>query len=431
MRRNIVLSAVNQFFVETGMTLSHPSMVLTLFVRALGGSNLLVGLIPTIQFFGWLTPQFLAAGSMQRFTRFMPVVSGLEMTRAVLYLLLAALAFTCGIDHPGLVLGIFFGLFTITRMTAGSSSVGRTEIVARMVDPQKRANVVALRQLAGGIAGFLSGLIVRYILDNRVSHFPVNYATLIGLSGLSFTIATVILNGIRERPLPIKPQRIDMWQQIKRTPQLLRQDRRYALYIGVRAASTGMDLAAPFYVLYATEVLGAPPSMVGIYVSMQTFSRILSNPFWGTQCQKHSDLWVMKTGLLCQIAGALGVLLLPRLAMLISGQAIPAWGAYLFGLVFLLQGLGVSAGSIANLSYLYSIAPDRDRPTYYGLANTLLGPLYFLPTLGGALLNVVGYTAIFISALAALTIAYTLASRLDNRQRAHEACTASNNMPTN
>ena len=58
-----------------------------------------------------------------------------------------------------------------------------------------------------------------------------------------------------------------------------------------------MDLAAPFYVLYATEVLGVPPSMVGIYVSMQTFSRVLSNPFWGTQCRKRGDLWVMKTGL--------------------------------------------------------------------------------------------------------------------------------------
>ena len=71
---------------------------------------------------------------------------------------------------------------------------------------------------------------------------------------------------------------------------------------------------------------------------------------------------------------------------------------------------------------------DRDRPTYYGLANTLWGPLYFLPALGGSLLNVVGYMAIFVSALAALAIAYTLASRLDDRQRSHETCAASNNI---
>lgn len=420
-RHNIALKAVNQFFVETGMTLSQPSMVLTLFVKALGGSNLLVGLVPSIRFFGWLAPQFLAAGTMQRFTRFMPVVTALEIIRAAFYMIIAVLTYFYGVDHPGLVLAVFFVLFTITRITAGSSSVGRTEIIARMVPPEERARVVAICNLTGGIAGFLAGLAVRAILDGRVSQFPLNYTALIGLSGLSFTISIPILNGVKEQLLPIKPRRLDMWQQIKRAPSLLRQDRRYALYVGVRAASTGVELATPFYILYATSVLGAPSAMAGIYVALQTFSRVLSNPFWGAQCTRRSDLWVMKAGIACHLAAAAGVLLLPRLLVLLSGEAVPSWAASLFGLIFFIEGLGTSAGSIANISYLYSIAPERDRPTYYGLANTLLGPLYFLPTLSGALLDLVGYAPIFAVAATSLALAFGLACRLPAPHKAASA----------
>ena len=41
------------------MSLTHPSMVLSVFIRTLGGSNALVGLLPAIRFGGWFLPQFL------------------------------------------------------------------------------------------------------------------------------------------------------------------------------------------------------------------------------------------------------------------------------------------------------------------------------------------------------------------------------------
>ena len=72
------------------MTLAQPSMVLTLFVKALGGSNFLVGLLPSRRFVGWLAPQFLTAGAMQCMRRFPPAVQALELIRAVLYLAIAA-----------------------------------------------------------------------------------------------------------------------------------------------------------------------------------------------------------------------------------------------------------------------------------------------------------------------------------------------------
>jgi hypothetical protein len=47
------------------MNLTDPSLVLSVFVRMLGGSNMLIGLLPTIRFGGWFLPQFMAASWIQ------------------------------------------------------------------------------------------------------------------------------------------------------------------------------------------------------------------------------------------------------------------------------------------------------------------------------------------------------------------------------
>ena len=411
-RRNIAFGTANQGLVEAAMTLAQPSMVLTLFVKALGGSNFLVGLIPSLRFFGWLAPQFLVAGSMRRLSRFLPMVRALESVRSSFYLIIAWVAVAYGRDNPPLVLGIFLVLFIITRFAAGSSAVARAEIVARMVPPGERATVVSLRKFAGGFAGFLSGFAVRYVLDDRVSRFPFNYAILIGLAGILFGLAMAVLNLVVEPELPIPPRRIDAVQQLKRAPALLRTDRRYLLYVGVQAASTGLELAAPFYVIYATEELGAPAAMVGTYIAVRTFAQVLSNLFWGRQCRRRGNLWVLRAGRVLAVLAAGSAVGLSVIVPLVWADRIPIWTASLFGIVFFTQGLSGSADAVSRVSYLYEMAPERDRPTYIGLANTIVGPLYFLPAMGGALLDRVGYTALFAAAAASLILSYFLSVRL-------------------
>ena len=403
------------------MTVSEPGTVLPLFVKALGGSNFLAGLLPSFRYFGWLAPQFLVAGRMQRLTRFLPITVVLEAVRGSFYLVIAAIVAIYGRDHPGLALAVFFALFVITRFVAGCSAVARNEIIARMVPPRDRSTVISARRLTGGVAGFLAGFAVRYILDERVSSFPYNYALLIGFSGLAFGVGIFVLSRVVEPKLPIKPRDIGLLQQLRRAPGLLKGDRRYARYVGLQAAASGLTLAAPFYILYSAEVLKAPVAMAGIYISIRTLSRVLSNVFWGNQCKRRSSTWVLKS---CYALG-----MLPPIAVVIlswatssvwSGRA-PSFAIWLFGLVFLLQGLAISGHGIGQLAYLYDISPERDRPTYYGLSNTIVGPLYFLPAAGGALLDAFGFVPIFVVAAIFMALASMLAIRLDAHDRVARA----------
>ncbi len=418
-RRNVWVSAINHFFVEAAMHVSEPSTVLPLYVKALGGSNFLAGLLPSLRWFGWLAPQLFAAGQLQHLTRFVPVTQLLEVSRCVLYLALAGFAVAYGPQNPQLALTVFFILFMITRFSAGSSAVARSELMARIVPPRERSTVISVRRLAGGIAGFASGFAVRYILDERISSFPYNYAIFLGVSGVLFGIALLILSGIVEPDLPIKSRGRSPIQQIRRAPALLKRDRRFLLYIGVRAASSGLALAAPFYIIYATEVLGAPAAMAGIYISATTLARVLSNIFWGRQCRVRSSLWVLRA------ACALGVIA-PLLVFPLSWATPKAANAMpmLFSLVFLVHGAALSADGIGRLAYLYDIAPEQDRPTYYGLSNTILGPLYFLSALGGALLDIVGFLPIFAAAAGLMALAFVLATKLATDDKNRGACPA-------
>jgi MFS family permease len=256
---------------------------------------------------------------------------------------------------------------------------------------------------------------VRYILDESVGTFPSNYALLIGCSGLSFAVGILILSAVVEPAAPARRGQVSLGQQLRNAPAILRKDRAYATYIAARAAASGLTLATPFYVLYSAEVLRAPVAMAGIYISVRTLARVLSNMFWGKQCQRRSSLWVLKVSYALGMIPPLLSAVLAASTLVIGSGGASALAVGLFVLVFLIQGLAVSAAGIAQIAFLYDIAPESARPTYYGLSNTVLGPLQFLPALGGALLDSVGFAPVFAAAAALMGLAYVIASRIDTR----------------
>ena len=403
------------------MTLSEASTVLPLFVRALGGSNLMAGLVPSLRWAGWLVPQFLAAGRMRHLPRFLPLIRVLEIVRSVGYLLIAGIALGLGRDHGQWVLVAFVPIFVATRFAAGSSAVARNEVIARIVPPDRRPAVVSLRQFAGGIAGFIAGLVVRYVLDEGVTTFPYNYALLIGLSGILFGIAIAVLSRVVEDERPRSPAEIGIGAQLRRAPRLLRDDPRYATYVAMCAAASGMTLATPFFALYAIDALHAAPSMAGIYISARTLARVLSNLWWGRQCRERGSLSVLRAGYALALLAPLAVVALSVALPSAAGGSVAPHLSWLFAGVFVIQGLAASATGVGQVAYLYEIAPDTERSTYYGLTNTILGPLHFLPALGGALLDTVGYVPVFALASAMMATATAIASRAGARAVAHTA----------
>jgi hypothetical protein len=423
-RRNYFLGVVNGTFTQLGMNVTQPSLVLSVFVRALGGSNTLVGSIPAIRFGGWFLPQFLAASWIQPSRHKVPIAVGLEVIRAAVYAALGLLTFSLGPSNPTLLLILFFVLFGLSRLTAGTGALARTDAIGKFVSPRRRAAFFAARSFWGGLVVFGAGFLVRAVLDETHGQpFPINFTLLFGISAVCFFIALLLFQQIEEKPDPDDRPRHSLKEQLGRAPELLRADPTFRRYLLVRVLQNMTRLAAPFYPIFALDVLGAPASMVGFYLSAQTLARILSNLLWQRLSRVRGNYFLVKTACLLTATEPLLAVVLPWI-MRLADLSVARTGllpAYLFSGVFVLTGISQSGRSIGFMALLLDIAPAQERASYIGFVNTTLGLVSFFPIFAGAVIDRVGFEPIFFAATVLLLLGYaaTLGWQPHLRQQPH------------
>ena len=412
-QRNYLLGVVNGAFTQLGMNLTQPGLVLSVFVRALGGSNALVGSLSAIRFGGWFLPQFLAASWIQPQQRKVPIAVALEVARAAIYAALGILAYSLSVSNPGLVLVLLFGLFSLSRLTAGTGALARTDAIGKFVSPARRASFFATRNFLGGLFVFGSGLLVRYVLDETHGQpYPINFALLFGLSALCFLLALLLFARIKEVSGPADRPRHSLRAQLARAPGLVKGDPTFRRYVLVRVLLNMTRLSAPFYPIFALDVLGAPAAMVGFYLSAMTLARILSNLLWQRLGRARGNAFLVQAAALLTALEPLLAVALPWLMRLarLTVESAGLLPAYLFTGVFLIAGSTQSGRSIGLMARLLDIAPDEERASYIGLVNTVLGLVSFLPILAGAIIDRIGFEPIFFTATGLLLLGY-LATR--------------------
>ena len=398
-RRNYWFALLNGVAVQLGMNVTAPGMVLTIFLRQLGASNTLVGALPSLRFAGWYLPQLLVAGWIESRRRKVPVALAMEAIRGGTYALLAFLTGLWAASHPGWLIGAFLVLFTLTRFAAGTGAVVRLDLIGRLVARRRWTAFFAYRNLGGGVMGFLAGLLVRFVLDEQYGlPFPTNYGSLFLLSALAFGMGLACFSQLREPEGKPADRSVSLGEQLLRAPAFLRENPRFRRYVLLRAFLRLGSIATPFYTIYATEVLGAPTAIVGLYISFATLASILSNVVWNRMGQRRGNIFLMGAGTSLTLMVPLLALATPLLG---RGLGLPGRPlAYLFGLLFVCQGFSQSAASVSMQAFLLDIAPPDERPSYMGSVNTILGVISFIPIIGGTLIDRLGYEVVFTLALA-------------------------------
>jgi MFS family permease len=205
---------------------------------------------------------------------------------------------------------------------------------------------------------------------------------------------------------------------LQRAVQLPKRDGNYASYLGVRVGYVVATFALPFYAVFAGRELGAAEDMVGTYVLSLTLASVLSNVVLGRLSDRHGSRLVLRIAALA-LVGAPGVALF--VAFLPDGSVDKAM---LLILVFVLQGVHMSARVIGAMSYLLEIAPSRERVLYVGFAHGIVGVAFFSAALSGALVDWLGFRPLFLVSLVGGLASFGLALLLEeprNRPRAPES----------
>jgi len=403
-RRNYVLGMVNGACFGFVDSIVSPYLVLSVFVNTLGAPNLLVGLLPAIANGGWYLPQFLVSHRIQRLPREQMVYRSVAIVRVIVWSALTAATFFAG-HNPPLLLSIFFLLFTINALAAGIAGTPFLDIVAKTIPVERRGSYFGGRDLWGALMAIAAGYLVSLLLNPALAPaFPINFGILFALATLSVAMGVGAFSLVIE-PAGTATTNVTFFDQVRAARGLVRANPVYRRFLLTRIVLAISDIASPFYAIYATRVLDIPAETIGIYIGISTIAGLVANPLWSRASDRRGNRIVLLGAASCLLA-------LPLLAFLFGflprGPAL----ALPFGVLFLLNGIARPAANIAYPSYLLEIAPAAERPLYVSFTNTILGIATFVPVIGGTLLDLFGFRALFLIALVISFVAWWLARGL-------------------
>ncbi len=280
------------------------------------------------------------------------------------------------------------------------ASIPFFDIWGKAIPPNLRGRFFGYRQLGGGLMAIGAGWVVKSILGNKAIVFPNNYSLLFLLCFIFISISYLALGSVKEPISEVYETKLPFRVFLRKTLRVLKSDHNFRRFIIVQIIIGSGGLAMPFYVLYARNVLKMELGMVGIFLSVQMASGMISNIIW-------AYLSDFKGNKLIIIFTALIGFSVPLLALF-----IPASHSSLFILVFAAIGFFINGRSIGSTNFLLDIAPEKDRPTYISLKGTLALPIVIFPLIGGIITQYFSYETLFIiTALLAgggLLVSFTL-----------------------
>jgi MFS family permease len=400
LRFNFTVNLLDGAFFGFASGFTSYVTILPLFVSTLTDSPILIGLVPAIHAAGWQLPQLFTAGWISRQKHIKPLVVSLTALERFPYAGLALLAFLLpGLD-PQVTLVIVFILLVIQGLGAGLTANPWSSMVGKIIPAERRGTFFGLQAGAANLLASVSAVFAGLLLS-RFSGWA-------GF-GWCFLLATIILLlswifiALTREPATIRPEPEEAPQatnSLANLRRILRENGNFRWFLAARLTSQLSLMGYAFYSIYAVNHLAVSKIQIGWMTGVLMGANVLANIGMGWIGDRWGHRSVMKAGLLSMSLSALFAWWAP------SG----GW----FFLVFILAAIGNVATWTVALAMTLEFGTDEERPTYIGLANTLVAPANILvPFLGGWLASSSGYPTVFaLSALGGLFAAFIFHRRV-------------------
>lgn len=418
-RRNFALGLANGIIFNVAMVFIDNAMVITWFLTQLDVSNFLIGLMGPMRMIVWYIPQIFASGHLQRQPRKLPAYQNTAIVRVLVILGLAGLVAVIPTDSPWLVIAIF-AAFIVYGLLTSVGSLAFMSMLDQVISPSRRGRFFGQRMFWGGIVTLGASSVVGFLLEAPPGlPFPTNYSLIFVISAVTMAIGMGAWCLLKE-PLDTSatPHTIHWTEQFKRGMRIFKENGHYRIYVAARLCLILGQVAMPFYIVYAKDVLGISARMVSLYLTARTAASIVSNIFWGRISDRHGNLRLIRITTVIAILTPLMVVLTG-----VIGRAVPStlsWLSYAFTLVFIALGAFTSAG-VANMNYLLDLAPPSQKPLYLGFTNTLMGVGMITTALGGLIVDWAGFDAVMIIAagfyVAAIGLSMFMIEPRENSQK--------------
>ncbi len=386
LRRNYFANIIDSGFFGFALGFASFATILPLFVSTMTDSALLIGLIPAIHNMGWQFPQLMTAKKVAKLNHIKPTVLMYTVHERLPFLGLAAVAWFLPSIGTKIGLALTFLLLIWQGLGGGFTANPWISMIGKIIPNDYRATFLGLQTAAASLLASVGAVFAGYIVNKYDTNHGFSLCFLIasGLMVFSWISLSLVKETIRVQEFPAWDD-TSLWHCIK---QIIRENKSFRGFLTARIISQFCLMAFSFYTVYAVRNHAMDVITAGVMTSTLLISQVVANPILGWLADRLNRKLTLEIG---SIAGTLSALL-----------AILSPDIHWFFVVVILSGISSTAFYTIGLAISLDFGTDADRPTYVGMANTLVAPSTILaPLLGGWLADVAGYPATFGVAAAA------------------------------
>ncbi|MDT8304798.1 MAG: MFS transporter [Anaerolineae bacterium] len=376
-----------------GLSFASSSTILPLFISKLSDATWPLAAIAVLGQGGWYLPQLFTARSVERLARKKPVVVNLGFFLERLPMWLLIVAAIVARETPALALGLLLLAYGWHVIGAGVVATAWQDLIARCFPVAKRGRFLGLTTFIGTGMGAAGAALSSWLL--ATFPFPTSFIYTFAIAAAGINLSWVFLALTREPAQPPEPLLADglhFWADLRR---IVRQDHNFRRFLLARLLIAFAGMGQGFLTVAALRRFGVADPVVGQYTGVLLLGQTAGTLVFGLLADRAGHLLSLKIG---TVAAVLSYVL----AWLAPG---PAW----YYAVFALLGFSFGALLVSGILVVLEFSPPARRPTYTGLANSIVGVAGFAaPLLGGLLAQIgtglgVGYRPLFaLSATAGL-----------------------------
>ena len=379
--------------------------ILPAFLKLLGASDIVLGLLPAVFTLCLMGPQLLAA----RWTQPLPikkvVFTFVHYPGCLSFLPLSVVVWFFSERLPGVVIGATFMASALFGLSISFAMPMWVNLMAKLFPDEVRGRTFGYVFLLGALCGALGSAVASRIL--AVYPFPHGFAVLFAVAGVLMTLCVTSFLWLREPVLPVEEKHgRSFWAGLV---AILHGSPDYRWFLVSRFIGSFSLMAGAFYTVAGLTRFDLPASTAGTFGAILLLGRSIGSLVAGRFGDHFGFKPVAALVPVLDLAAALLALLAPS-------------AAWYYG-VFAIFGFRGACAMVGNHNLSIEFCPLMDKTTFVALGSTIVCPALVLgPGIGGLLATYhpARYDAVFATSLVSSAVAFAvmvLLVREPRRQR--------------
>jgi hypothetical protein len=394
---NFFLNAGNGALTKLAEQIASPGLVLPWLLGAMGAPSSLSGFLVPLNRSGSLVPQLIVSSRIRKYPKrkFFWVASGYVQALALM-LMIPLVLFVGGVWGG---IGIL-ALLAVFSIASGVASVSFKDVMAKTIPKGKRGTLLSIRATVGGALALAAGA---WLTLTAGEDEPILfYAGLLAVAAALWFAATTLFAFIREEAGATDGGRSAI-EEARNGWRILLEQRGFRNFVIARSLLLGVPLVVPFYSLFARE-LGAGLGGLGLFVMANSLAMVLSSYFWGRMADQSSKK-AMGWGGLIGVAAAL-------IALSLGWWLDMGYTSWWLAAIIFITGFAQAGTRLGRKTYLVDGAPEKERPLYVAVSNTLVGIIFLGSALVGLLAGLIGVQGVIAAFMLMMLAGSVMAFRL-------------------